>query len=100
MLPQNTRNDNILLVHVMAILKKGKLDVVFVFCFFIDVDTRRRAACDFVRGLCQYFEQPVIAIFSHYVTMLLEVCCFREAFLVGDKFSEEYWCNNVKINIL
>ena len=41
--------------------------------FFLDVDTRRRAACDFVRGLCKYFEAPVTAIFSHYVTMLLEV---------------------------
>ncbi len=40
---------------------------------FLDVDTRRRAACDFVRGLCQYFEGPVTAIFSHYVAMLLEV---------------------------
>lgn len=38
-----------------------------------DIDTRRRAACDFVRGLCKYFEQPVIAIFSQYVTMLLEL---------------------------
>ena len=31
------------------------------------------AACDFVRGLCEYFEEPVAAIFPHYVTMLLEV---------------------------
>lgn len=42
-----------------------------------DVDTRRRAACDFVRGLCKYFEGPVTAIFSHYVSMLLEVSKMR-----------------------
>ncbi|EDO41297.1 predicted protein [Nematostella vectensis] len=37
-----------------------------------DVDTRRRAACDLVRGLSKFHEQPVIAIFHHYVMALLE----------------------------
>eukprot|EP00794_Sanderia_malayensis_P004821 gene4821-5453_t len=37
-----------------------------------DVDTRRRAACDLVRGLCKYFESSVIAIFSQYVNFMLE----------------------------
>jgi len=38
-----------------------------------DIDTRRRAACDFVRGLCRYFEESVIAIFSQYVTLMLKL---------------------------
>ncbi|XP_031553352.1 exportin-2-like [Actinia tenebrosa] len=37
-----------------------------------DVDTRRRAACDLVRGLSKFHEQPVTAIFHHYVMVLLE----------------------------
>uniref|UniRef100_A0A3B4ZRJ2 Exportin-2 n=1 Tax=Stegastes partitus TaxID=144197 RepID=A0A3B4ZRJ2_9TELE len=36
-----------------------------------DIDTRRRAACDLVRGLCKYFEGPVTAIFSGYVNSML-----------------------------
>ncbi len=42
--------------------------------FFVlppDIDTRRRAACDLVRGLCKYFEGPVTAIFSGYVNSML-----------------------------
>eukprot|EP00112_Aurelia_sp_Birch-Aquarium-sp1_P013550 Seg2879.1 transcript_id=Seg2879.1/GoldUCD/mRNA.D3Y31 product=Exportin-2 protein_id=Seg2879.1/GoldUCD/D3Y31 len=38
-----------------------------------DIDTRRRAACDLVRGLCKYFETAVITIFSQYVNFLLEL---------------------------
>ncbi|KAK3727815.1 hypothetical protein QZH41_008254 [Actinostola sp. cb2023] len=37
-----------------------------------DVDTRRRAACDLVRGLSKYHEQHVTAIFHHYVMVLLD----------------------------
>ncbi|XP_041060624.1 exportin-2 [Carcharodon carcharias] len=37
-----------------------------------DIDTRRRAACDLVRGLCKYFEGPVTAIFSGYVNSMLQ----------------------------
>uniref|UniRef100_A0A3B4C910 Exportin-2 n=1 Tax=Pygocentrus nattereri TaxID=42514 RepID=A0A3B4C910_PYGNA len=36
-----------------------------------DIDTRRRAACDLVRGLCRFFEGPVTAIFSGYVNSML-----------------------------
>ncbi|XP_065062318.1 exportin-2-like [Rhopilema esculentum] len=38
-----------------------------------DIDTRRRAACDLVRGLCKYFETSVISIFSQYVNYMLEL---------------------------
>ncbi len=36
-----------------------------------DIDTRRRAACDLVRGLCKFFEGPVTGIFSGYVSSML-----------------------------
>ena len=36
-----------------------------------DIDTRRRAACDLVRGLCKYYEQVVTTIFSDYVNAML-----------------------------
>ncbi|TNN85626.1 Exportin-2 [Liparis tanakae] len=36
-----------------------------------DIDTRRRAACDLVRGLCKFFEGPVTTIFSGYVNSML-----------------------------
>lgn len=36
-----------------------------------DIDTRRRAACDLVRGLCKYYEQVVTTIFSEYVNAML-----------------------------
>ena len=36
-----------------------------------DVDTRRRAACDLVRGLIKFAEQPVTHIFSQYVVSML-----------------------------
>ena len=38
-----------------------------------DVDTRRRAACDFVRVLCKSFEAAVIGNFSVYVQNMLQV---------------------------
>lgn len=38
-----------------------------------DVDTRRRAACDLVKGLTRYFEGPVTGIFSQYVATMLQV---------------------------
>ncbi|XP_073436622.1 exportin-2 [Dendrobates tinctorius] len=37
-----------------------------------DIDTRRRAACDLVRGLCKFFEGPVTNIFSCYVSSMLQ----------------------------
>ncbi|EDQ90557.1 uncharacterized protein MONBRDRAFT_35084 [Monosiga brevicollis MX1] len=37
-----------------------------------DIDTRRRAASDLVRGLCKFWEEPVTSIFSVYVTQLLQ----------------------------
>lgn len=37
-----------------------------------DIDTRRRAASDLVQSLCCQFEKQVVAIFSSYVTVLLE----------------------------
>ncbi|XP_007446458.1 PREDICTED: exportin-2 isoform X2 [Lipotes vexillifer] len=37
-----------------------------------DIDTRRRAACDLVRGLCKFFEGPVTGIFSGYVNSMLQ----------------------------
>jgi len=37
-----------------------------------DNDTRRRAACDLVRGLCKYFEKIVTDIFSEYVNSMLQ----------------------------
>lgn len=37
-----------------------------------DNDTRRRAACDLVRGLCKYFEKLVTDIFSEYVNSMLQ----------------------------
>lgn len=42
----------------------------------VDVDTRRRAACDLVRALCKSFEAPVIQIFSSYVQHMLMVGVF------------------------
>jgi exportin-2 (importin alpha re-exporter) len=36
-----------------------------------DFDTRRRAASDFVKILCNQFEQEVTSIFSTYVNLLL-----------------------------
>ena len=39
---------------------------------FTDIDTRRRAACDLVRGLCKFFEGPVTGIFSGYVNSMLQ----------------------------
>lgn len=40
---------------------------------FVDVDTRRRAACDLVQALSKSFEGPVIQNFSQYVQGLLQV---------------------------
>lgn len=37
----------------------------------LDVDTRRRAACDLVRALIKQFEGPVIQNFSQYVEAML-----------------------------
>ena len=40
---------------------------------FPDIETRRRAAYDLVRGLCKCFEAEVTGVFSEYVTQLLAV---------------------------
>jgi len=48
--------------------------------FAVDVDTRRRAACDLVRALCKSFEAPVIQIFSSYVQHMLVVCFLSTLF--------------------
>lgn len=37
-----------------------------------DVGTRRHSACNLVRSLCKYFESPVTAIFSGYITTMLQ----------------------------
>ena len=37
-----------------------------------DVDTRRRAACDLVKGLTRHFEQRITNIFGSYVNTMLE----------------------------
>ncbi|XP_072017606.1 exportin-2-like [Amphiura filiformis] len=37
-----------------------------------DFDTRRRSACDLVKALCRFFEEPVTHIFSAYVTQMLQ----------------------------
>ena len=37
-----------------------------------DVGTRRHSACSLVRSLCRHFEGPVTAIFSGYITTLLQ----------------------------
>ena len=37
-----------------------------------DVGTRRYSACNLVRGLCRFFEEQVIGIFSGYITVMLQ----------------------------
>ena len=37
-----------------------------------DIGTRRYLACNLVRGLCKFFEGPVTAIFSGYITAMLQ----------------------------
>ena len=36
-----------------------------------DIGTRRYSACNLVRGLCKFFEEPVTRIFSGYITAML-----------------------------
>jgi len=36
-----------------------------------DLDTRRRAACDFVKSLRKFFEGPITSVFSQYVNNML-----------------------------
>lgn len=38
-----------------------------------DVDTRRRAACDLVKGLSRYFEPQITTIFGSYVKTMLDM---------------------------
>ena len=37
-----------------------------------DVDTRRRAACDLVKGLCRLFEEPVSKLFAEFVNVMID----------------------------
>ncbi len=37
-----------------------------------NIGTRRHSACNLVRGLCKYFEGPVTAIFSNYISSMLQ----------------------------
>ena len=37
-----------------------------------DIGTRRHSACNLVRGLCKYFEAPVTAIFSGYISAMVQ----------------------------
>ena len=37
-----------------------------------DIGTRRHSATNLVRGLCKYFESPVTAIFSSYISAMLQ----------------------------
>ena len=37
-----------------------------------DIGTRRHSACNFVRGLCKFFEGPVTSIFIGYISALLQ----------------------------
>jgi len=37
-----------------------------------DVDTRRRAACDLVKGLSRHFQEKITAIFGQYVKTMLD----------------------------
>lgn len=46
--------------------------ILRIFGSHADIDTRRRAACDLVRGLCKFFEGPVTGIFSGYVNSMLQ----------------------------
>jgi hypothetical protein len=41
------------------------------------VDTRRRAASDLVQAMSTQFEKQVVAIFSSYVSALLQVILFK-----------------------
>ena len=38
-----------------------------------DVDTRRRAACDLVKGLSRFFEPQITSIFGGYVKTMLDM---------------------------
>ena len=38
-----------------------------------DVDTRRRAACDLVKGLSRFFEPQITTIFGAYVKTMLDM---------------------------
>lgn len=37
-----------------------------------DIGTRRHSACNLVRGLCRFFEGPVTAMFSGYITAMVQ----------------------------
>ena len=37
-----------------------------------DIDTRRRAACDLVKGLCRFFEAPVSKLFAEFVNVMVD----------------------------
>jgi exportin-2 (importin alpha re-exporter) len=50
-------------------------DIIYIFTWYLylDTDTRRRAAADFIRGLMERYEVQVTRIMSGYVNNYLEV---------------------------
>ena len=47
--------------------------MILLFILGSDVATRRRAACDLVKGLSRYFEPQITAIFGTYVKTMLDM---------------------------
>lgn len=37
-----------------------------------DTETRRRGACDLLRGMCKHFEEPTTRICSNFVTAMYQ----------------------------
>lgn len=68
----NTLIDLEELVTIQNQEKTVNLKPAFSLVCCTDIDTRRRAACDLVRGLCKFFEGPVTGIFSGYVSSMLQ----------------------------
>ncbi|CAJ0923093.1 unnamed protein product [Ranitomeya imitator] len=69
--PHHQQVHCLLAVHPIRIQSDNAVAVPYV-NHLGDIDTRRRAACDLVRGLCKFFEGPVTNIFSCYVSSMLQ----------------------------
>lgn len=68
---RDLEGSGVLMLHYI-VQALGFPDVCSKWCLLsLDIDTRRRAACDLVRGLCKFFEGPVTGIFSGYVSSML-----------------------------
>lgn len=65
----------ILFIHILFyfILSPKTLTYVYPYIFFIDVGTRRRAACDLVKALAKHFEAKITSVFTEYVNVMLQV---------------------------